>query len=62
MGIYPSQLFDNGTNVGIGTAAPGAKLEVNGQVKITGGTPGLGKILVSDATGLASWTGVVTAT
>ena len=25
-------------NVGIGTTSPGAKLEVNGQVKITGGT------------------------
>lgn len=42
-------------NVGIGTASPGAKLEVNGQVKITGGTPGAGKVLTSDAAGLASW-------
>ena len=42
-------------NVGIGTATPGAKLEVVGQVKITGGTPGAGKVLTSDATGLASW-------
>lgn len=42
-------------NVGIGTAAPGAKLEVNGQIKITGGTPGAGKVLTSDASGLASW-------
>jgi hypothetical protein len=28
MGIYISQLFDNGTNVGIGTITPGAKLEI----------------------------------
>ena len=42
-------------NVGIGTTGPGAKLEVAGQVKITGGTPGLNKVLTSDATGLASW-------
>lgn len=42
-------------NVGIGTATPGAKLEVAGQVKITGGTPGAGKVLTSDASGLASW-------
>jgi ribosomal protein S6E (S10) len=42
-------------DVGIGTNAPGAKLEVAGQVKITGGTPGAGKVLTSDATGLASW-------
>lgn len=47
-------LKSNG-NVGIGTTNPGAKLDVAGQVKITGGTPGLGKVLTSDATGLASW-------
>ncbi len=42
-------------NVGIGTTAPGAKLHVEGQVKIVGGNPGAGKLLVSDANGLASW-------
>lgn len=42
-------------NVGIGNINPGAKLEVTGQVKITGGVPGAGKVLTSDATGLASW-------
>ena len=42
-------------NVGIGTIAPTSKLEVNGQVKITGGTPGANKVLTSDATGLGSW-------
>ncbi|HBW23240.1 MAG: hypothetical protein A2X28_05730 [Elusimicrobia bacterium GWA2_56_46] len=41
--------------IGIGAPAPGARLEVNGQVKITGGTPGAGKVLTSDAAGLASW-------
>jgi len=46
---------ENTGNVGIGTAAPGAKLEVAGQVKITGGVPGVGKVLTSDAAGLASW-------
>ncbi|MDP3093950.1 MAG: hypothetical protein Q8N16_04350, partial [bacterium] len=45
-------------NVGIGTASPGAKLEVGGQVKITGGSPGANKVLTSDATGLASWQAV----
>lgn len=53
--IGNSQIFDNGTNVGIGMFAPTAKLEVNGQVKITGGNPGMNKILASDQTGLASW-------
>lgn len=41
--------------VGVGTMTPGAQLEVAGQVKLTGGSPALGKVLVSDATGLASW-------
>jgi hypothetical protein len=45
----------NTGNVGIGTNTPGAKLEVAGQVKITGGTPGVGKVLTSDANGLATW-------
>ena len=44
-----------GGNVGIGTTAPGAKLEVAGQVKITGGIPGAGKVLTSDSVGLATW-------
>ena len=43
-------------NVGIGTVSPGAALEVAGQVKITGGTPGAGKVLTSDGVGLATWT------
>ena len=30
-------------------------LEIAGQVKITGGTPGLNKVLTSDAAGLATW-------
>jgi hypothetical protein len=42
-------------NVGIGALSPSAKLEVAGQVKITGGGPGEGKLLTSDASGLASW-------
>jgi trimeric autotransporter adhesin len=45
----------NSGNVGIGTTDPGAELEVAGQIKLTGGTPGTGKVLTSDDTGLASW-------
>ncbi len=44
-----------GGNVGIGVLDPDTELEVNGQVKITGGTPGADKVLTSDADGLASW-------
>jgi len=45
----------NTWNIWIWTSSPWAKLEVNGQVKITGGTPWAGKVLTSDANGLASW-------
>ncbi|MCG3166365.1 MAG: hypothetical protein POELPBGB_02143 [Bacteroidia bacterium] len=50
--LYVNNAFGN---VGVGTTAPGAKLEVTGQVKITGGSPGAGKVLTSDAAGLATW-------
>ncbi|CAN5237446.1 hypothetical protein BH09BAC2_BH09BAC2_11800 [soil metagenome] len=54
-------------NVGIGTNTPGAKLEVTGgakvsdsvfiggQLRIVSGSPGLGKVLTSDANGIATW-------
>ena len=49
-------LSPNGNGkVGIGTASPSASLEVAGQIKITGGAPGSGKVLTSDAAGLATW-------
>jgi hypothetical protein len=41
--------------IGIGTSTPTAQLEIAGQIKMTGGSPGAGKVLTSDATGLASW-------
>ena len=48
-------LYYYNNNVGIGTPTPGAKLEVVGDIKITGGTPSAGEVLTSDATGLATW-------
>ena len=54
-------------NVGIGVPNPGAKLEVaggvktsdsiniGGQVRIINGAPGAGKVLTSNATGVATW-------
>lgn len=53
-GIFDDTLTTVGA-VGIGTTAPGAKLEVAGQVKITGGNPAHNKVLASDALGLATW-------
>jgi hypothetical protein len=50
-----TNLFNNGSNVGIGTSSPTAKLEVAGEIKITGGNPGAGKVLTSDVNGLATW-------
>jgi len=47
--------LQSGGNVGIGTTSPSEKLEVNGQVKITDGSEGAGKVLTSDGAGVASW-------
>jgi len=57
MSIVPgsTSYIIGGGNLGLGTTNPGATLEVNGQVKITGGGPGAGKVLMSDDNGLASW-------
>jgi hypothetical protein len=48
-------------NVGIGTVSPSATLEVVGDVKIVDGTQASGKVLTSDAAGLASWQQLPTA-
>lgn len=47
--------FAHAQNVGIGTPTPNAKLHVNGTFKVTDGTEGAGKVLTSDAAGMASW-------
>ncbi len=51
-------IFDQG-NVGIGTTAPAAKLEIDGSsgstIKIVDGNQGSGKVLTSDASGQGSW-------
>jgi hypothetical protein len=51
-----SVIYDNGTNIGIGTISPAAQLHTTGTLRFTGaGTPGTGKVLTSDGTGNASW-------
>lgn len=42
-------------NIGIGTNFPSENLHINGTVRIQDGTEGAGKILTSDANGVASW-------
>ncbi|MDH4092366.1 MAG: tail fiber domain-containing protein, partial [Cyclobacteriaceae bacterium] len=42
-------------NLGLGTPTPAARLDVAGTVKIVDGTEAAGRVLTSDASGLASW-------
>ncbi|MCA6066214.1 hypothetical protein JI747_003425 [Chryseobacterium sp. RG1] len=51
-------ITSNGS-LGIGEVAPDRKLVVKGSLKITDGTEGAGKILMSNANGVASWNGNV---
>ena len=54
--IYGIGMTGNGVgNVGIGVANPTTKLDIDGQIRIRGGSVGSGKVLTSDANGLASW-------
>jgi hypothetical protein len=41
--------------IGIGDANPAARLSIGGNIKIADGTQGNGKVLTSNATGVASW-------
>ncbi|MCD6532353.1 hypothetical protein J7K99_07915 [bacterium] len=41
--------------IGIGTTSPTITLDVNGQIRIRGGSPGASKVLVSDANGVGTW-------
>ncbi len=52
---FGGNVFRDSGNVGIGTSTPETKLEIAGQVKITGGDPGIGKVLTSDANGIGTW-------
>jgi hypothetical protein len=42
-------------NVAIGNVSPTSRLDVDGQLRLRGGAPGAGKVLTSDANGLATW-------
>jgi len=45
-----------GVSVNVGTATNNANLVINGTLQMTGGTPGVGEVLTSDAAGVATWT------
>ena len=48
-------IYGTSGNIGIGTSTPATKLDVIGAVKITDGSQGSGKVLTSDANGIAQW-------
>jgi hypothetical protein len=48
-------LDDNNQSVGIGTTAPTQKLDIDGQIRIRGGSPAAGSVLTSDANGVGTW-------
>ena len=56
LGSTGPEVWGLNNNIGIGNNNPTAKLDVAGTIKIADGTQGNGKILTSDADGLASWT------
>jgi hypothetical protein len=48
--------IDESQRIGIGTSSPAAQLHSTGTVRFAGaGTPGVGKVLTSDASGNAAW-------
>jgi len=53
--IGNSQIFDNGTNVGIGTASPLDKLHVNGRVQASVATSGSSYFFASNTSGGTSY-------
>jgi hypothetical protein len=53
-------VIDAAGNMGVGTSAPVARLDVAGTIKIVDGSQGAGKVLTSDENGLASWVTPVT--
>ncbi len=50
-----SHVYRETGNVGVGVEFPDVKFDVNGQIKIRGGNPGDGKVLISDINGVGSW-------
>ncbi len=51
-------IINGAGNVGIGTENPDAELHVAGNIKMTDGNQGEGKLFVSDSSGTAGWQGM----
>ena len=54
-GVGPRLTILDGGNVGVGTTTPDTTLHVVGAFKLEDGSQGAGKVLTSDANGLAVW-------
>lgn len=50
-----NNIYFNTGNIGIGTDDPTQMLDLNGQIRIRGGVPAFGRLLTSDANGVANW-------
>ena len=57
-----NNIYNAGGNVGIGTSTPAAKLDVVGTLKVSGGSPGPGKLFTSDGTGIGNWRDIAVGT
>lgn len=53
--LVNSQIFDDGTYVGIGTASPSEKLHIAGNLRLVNGSQANGYILQSDVNGVSTW-------
>jgi len=53
--ILTSATINGASVIATSAAISGAALDISGQIKVQGGSPGVGKVLTSDANGLASW-------
>jgi predicted NAD-dependent protein-ADP-ribosyltransferase YbiA (DUF1768 family) len=55
-GYFEGGNFYVSGKTGIGVTNPTQKLDIDGQIRIRGGSPGAGKVLTSDANGVGTWT------
>jgi hypothetical protein len=53
--IPPMVVIKNTGNMGVGTFSPTARLHVQGNLRLVNGSQGDGRLLMSDADGLATW-------